>query len=72
VRLLGGVLVLFRVVMANEATCGRSQEAMMTDVVSGDAADYRTLDAALGLSGCACSSNGKGQHHASKNLDHAR
>ena len=43
------LLVLFRHVAANEATGSRSDQTMMMGVMSGNAANDRALDAALGV-----------------------
>ena len=43
------LLVLFRHMAANEATGCRSNQTMMMGVMSGDAANDRALDAALGV-----------------------
>ena len=47
--------------MADDAAGGRAQQAMMTGIVSGDAADHRAFDAALGVGGDG--RDGNGQHH---------
>jgi hypothetical protein len=43
------LLALVGFVTAIQATRGGTQHAMMAGIMTGDAADYRTLDAALGL-----------------------
>ena len=43
------LLVLLRHVAANKATGGRSDQTVMMGIMSGDAADNRAFDAALGV-----------------------
>ena len=50
-RLLLLTLLLPGAVAAIEATGGRAEHAMVTSVMTGDAADHSTLQATLGLGG---------------------
>ena len=45
------VLVLVGLVMADRATCGRPQQAMVACEVSGGGADRRSFDATFSISG---------------------